>query len=148
MRVFDDGQGIFPAQPIGGLPHEGVGGVVVVIPLAVHKGYGVQHKMVMQMMLVKMGGNHHLKAVAPKLLCQLYADGVGGFGGGFPRSEGLVAVEGKDTIRFLELQLCPGHLLTGGDRVAVDAGDVKLLFGLGILLGIFQHVPQALKIGT
>ena len=36
--------------------------------------------MVMQMVLVKVGGNHHLKAVAPKLLCQLYADGVGGFG--------------------------------------------------------------------
>lgn len=46
FRVFYHGQAMLPAKLVGGLPHEGVGGLAVVVLLPVHKGNRVQHKMV------------------------------------------------------------------------------------------------------
>lgn len=100
------------------------------------------------LIFIKVGGNHHFKAVAPKLFCQLHADGVGGFRGGLPRREGLVAVKGQDAVLFLILPLSAAHLPAGGGRVAVEAGHKELFFGFDILLGIIQHLAQALKVGT
>lgn len=65
LRVLNDGQTVFPAKLVRGLPHKGIGAFAVVVFLPVHKRDGVQHKMVMYVFPVQMGGNHHLKPVSP-----------------------------------------------------------------------------------
>lgn len=41
LRVFYHGQAIVPAKLVGGLPHEGVGGLTAIVLLPIHKGDGV-----------------------------------------------------------------------------------------------------------
>ena len=66
LRVFDHRQPVFPAKRIGNRLH-----IVVVLSGAVvfdtvRKGYGVDDKVIVQMIFfVKVGGDDHLIAVAP-----------------------------------------------------------------------------------
>ena len=82
-----------PAKIIRHPAHLGICGLIGVEPLAIHAGYGIEDKMVVQDAGVQMGGDYHLKAVAPESVCQLHADLMCLFRGDLPRLEGLVAME-------------------------------------------------------
>lgn len=56
FRVFYHGQAMLPAKPVGGLAHEGVGGLAVIVLLSINKGDGVQHKMVVDVLTIQVGG--------------------------------------------------------------------------------------------
>jgi len=65
LRGFNNGQAMLPAQFVRSASHEGIGGLAVVVLLAVHERNGVQHKMVVNVFLVQMRCYDHLKTVSP-----------------------------------------------------------------------------------
>ena len=70
---------------------------------------------------VKVGGDDHLIAVAPKPGRQLYADLMRQFGRGLAGSKGLVAVIGHRAVLLAEPLFYRQHFITGGGGRAVDA---------------------------
>ena len=66
LRLLDYRQPVFPAKLVGNRLHFVVILSGAVVFDAVHKGYGVDDKVVVQMIFfVKVGGDDHLIAVAP-----------------------------------------------------------------------------------
>ena len=72
---------------------------------------------------VQMGSNQHLIPVSPQLPGQLHADFMSQLRGALPRGKTLVAVIGDDAFLLSKALLHRLHLLAGGGRGTVDAGD-------------------------
>ena len=66
LRLLDHRQSVFPAKLVGNRLHLVIVLLGAVVFDAVRKGYGVDDKVIVQMIFfVKMGGDDHLIAVAP-----------------------------------------------------------------------------------
>ena len=108
--LFNDGQSILPAQPVGDFHHSLSLGFGVVIFAAVPEGHGVEAEVTVQMFLVEVGGDDDLKAVAPHLLCQLYANLVGKLRRDLLRLKALIAVPSDVAVRLAVAFLGEDHL--------------------------------------
>ena len=96
------------------------------------------------MLLVEVGGDDDLKAVAPHFLCQLHADFVGKLRCDLLRLEALVAVPSNISIRLAVAFLGEDHLPQRRFLQAVDGGDIlALLRGLRAL-DIGKHIIEVL----
>ena len=91
---------------------------------AVHKGYRIQHKMIVQMVfLIQMGRHQHLIPFAPKPLRQLHADLMRQLRRGLAGREGLIPMVGDHTVLLAETLFYCQHLVPCRGRQAVDAAD-------------------------
>ena len=144
--VFNHGQGIFTAKLIGTLTEQTQICFVVVVVLAVRKGNGVDHKVIMQTVRVKVGCDNDLKSVAPHFLGKFNADLVSLFWRKLPRLKALKTVI-ADNFTFI-VPLCFGnqHFISGGCGVAVYARDKKLLLGLVAVGSVFHHISESLQV--
>ena len=122
LWVFDHRQPVFPAKLIGNCLHFVVVLAGAVVFDAVRKGYGVDDKVVVQMIFfVKVGGNDHLIAVAPKPGRQLYANLMRQLRRGLAGGKGLIAVVGHRAILLAKPLFHCKHFITGGSGRAVNA---------------------------
>lgn len=70
---------------------------------AVHKGHGVYHKMIVQVIgLIQMGSNHHLIFFTPQFFGQLQPDLMGGLWVGLSGGKALIAVIGHRAVLLPE----------------------------------------------
>ena len=100
MRPLNDGQSVFPAQPVGDFHHSLSLGLGIIVLAAVPKGHGVEAKVAVQMFFIQMSGDDDLKAVAPHFLCQLHANLVGKLRRDLLRLEALIAVPSDVAVGF------------------------------------------------
>ena len=97
-----------------------------------------------------MGGNQHLKPLAPDLAGQCHADFVALLRGDFPLAEALVGVERHHAVRLAEALLHSPHILPRVSGAAMDAGDklgALVQLGLGIILRIVQRLGKSIVFG-
>ena len=88
---------------------------------AVRKGNRVQYKVIVQMIFfVKVGGDDHLIAVAPKPGRQFHADLMRQFGRGLAGGKGLIAVIGHRAVLLAEPLFHRQHFITGSGGRTVD----------------------------
>ncbi|MPM74899.1 hypothetical protein SDC9_121888 [bioreactor metagenome] len=98
------------------------------------------------MLLVKMGGNHHLKAVAPQLFGSFHTDLVRKLGRSLFVTEALVGMK-RDCSADLSVPLFGHHhLLCCGFRNTVDTADKMLPIGFISIRGIFHDIKNTLHI--
>ena len=142
----DYGQPIFFTQPIGSSPHFKVAFFAGVELLAVEIGYRIEHKMVMKAMRIQVCCHDYL-ILRPQLSRKLYAYRVRRVCIHFSLGKALVAMKGKNTVRFAELPLCKLHLLSGAAGIAIKRGHIVLLFGLKIVHGVVHNVAHGLVFG-
>ena len=117
-----------PAKLVGGLAHEGVGGLAVVILLSIHKGDGVQHKMVVDVLTVQGGWLPPLETCPPQSPGQFYANLMGLLQRDLSGSEGLVAMVGDNPVLFAVLLFHHLHFIPSNLRGAVlikAEGEIK-----------------------
>ena len=70
--AFNDRQALLTADVIGNTANiSEVGFEVTAVHSAVHERYGVKNNVAVDVLMVHMGGNHHLKAVTQKPLGKL-----------------------------------------------------------------------------
>ena len=120
--MLDHRQSVFPAKLVGNRLHLVIVFLGAVVLDAVRKGYGVDDKVIVQMIFfVKVGGDNRLIAVAPKPGRQLYADLMRQFRRGLAGSEGLIAVIGHRTVLLAEPLFYRQHFITGSGGRTVDA---------------------------
>ena len=119
---------------------------------AVRKGYGVDDKVIVQMIFfVEVGGDDHLIAVAPKPRRQLYADLMCQFRRGLAGGKGLIAVIGHRAVLLAEPLFHRQHFITGGGRRAVDARH-KTVKRCAVLVrflridGVADHIGKLLPV--
>ena len=108
--LFNDGQAIFPAQPVGDFHHSLSLGLGIVVLAAVPKRNGIKAEVTVDMLLVEVGGDDDLKAVAPHFLCQLHADFVGKLRRDLLRFETLIPVPSDIAVRLSVTPLSEDHL--------------------------------------
>ena len=102
--------------------------------------------MAVQMFFVQMCGDDNLKAVAPHLLCQLYANLVGELRCDLLRLEALIPVPSDIAVRFSVTLLGEDHLPQRRFFQTVDGGDIlALLRGLRAL-DIGKHIIEVLQL--
>ena len=122
LRMRDHRQTVFPAKLVGNRLHLVIVLSGTVIFDAVCKGYGVDDKVIVQMIFfVKVGGDDHLIAVAPELGRQFHTDLMCQFGCGLAGGKGLIAVIGYRAVLLTEPLFYCQHFITGGGGRAVDA---------------------------
>ena len=112
------------------------------------KGYGVYHKMVMEIIGIEVGGNNNFIFLAPHTPCGFQADFVRFFGSYFARLKALIPVIRHIAACFAEALFCCRHTLIGSFCIAVDTADIHTLIGLFIIGNILQggveiavHIP-------
>ena len=100
--------------------------------------------MIVQMLLVQMGGDNDLKLVAPHFLSGLNADGVALLRGDLSGLEALIAVPCDIAIVFAKLLLSQDHLLQSDFLDAVDSGDIFTHISFIGILGIGKDIDKIL----
>ena len=123
-RVLDHGNGVFPAQMVRYLPHSGVVGGRIVEFVAVHKGHGVDDKVVVIVSGIAVGRHYNFKTPAPQLLRQPDADLMGCLRRDLIRFEGLIPVVAYPPPRLAPQPLRFHELRGGGVLPAVQAGHI------------------------
>ena len=146
MRILNDGQPVFPAKPVGDFHHSLSLGVGVVIFAAVPKRNGVEAKVTVDMLLVEVGGDDDLKAVAPHFLCQLYANLVGKLRCEFLRFEALIPVPSDIAVGLSVALLGQNHLPQSSFLQAVEGGDILALLRSLRALDIGKHIIEVLQL--
>lgn len=116
-----------------------------VVLATVLEGYGVDTKMVMQMLLVQMGRNNDLKPVAPHLLCQHHAQCVTLLRRDLSGLEALIAVPCNVAVLLTIALLGQDHLLKGNILLAIDGSDELPCSGLVGILGVGKHIEKSCK---
>ena len=100
--------------------------------------------MAVDMLLVEVGGDDDLKAVAPHFLCQLHADFVGKLRCDLLRLEALVAVPSDVAVRLSVTLLGEDHLPQSSFLQAVEGGDILALLCGFRALDIGEHIIEVL----
>ena len=154
--MFDHGQPILPAQPVGFPLHVVVilFGTVVLDP--VNERNRVHHKVVVQVIgFIQVGCHQHLVFLTPQCFCQLQPDLMGHFRGGLAGGKALIAVISHRAFLLAKPLFYGHHLITGGGGAAIHPGNKSLhdrhilivhhRFSRFLLLdGILDHVGKAL----
>lgn len=108
------------------------------------KGYGVDNKMIVKIIGVKMSGNNNFIIRTPHTPCGFHSDFVCFFGSDFARHKALIPVIGYIAAHFAKAFLGRHHTLIGSLGVAVDTADIYSLIGLFIVGHILQGGIQVL----
>ena len=157
LRVFNDGQPIFPAKPVGFFLH-----IIVILFAAVkldpvNKRNGIQDKVVVQMVFsVQMRGYQHLIFFTPQLFCQPQPNLVRYFRRSLSGGKGLIPMVGYHAALLAEPLFDRNHFVAGCHGGAVYAGNKPLhdfrtlivRFGflrLFLLYRVFDHVGKSLR---
>ena len=98
------------------------------------------------MLLVEVGGDDDLKAVAPHLLCQLYANLVGKLRCDLLRLEALITVPSDIAVRLSVTLLGEDHLPQRSFLQAVEGGDILTLLRSLRALDIGEHIIEVLQL--
>ena len=146
LGMLDHGQPMLPAEPVRDLLEVVQALGIGMEPLAVRKGYGVDCKVVVQVIPVQVGGNDHLEPVSPEFTRKLHSDLVGLFRRHLSGCEGLVGVESHGAVGLAKVPLDGVHLQPGHIRGTVDAGDKLPLIGLISPPHIVQHRFQGIRL--
>ena len=101
--------------------------------------------MIVQMLLVQMGGDNDLKPISPHLPCQLHPQSVTLFRRDFSGLEALVAVPRNITVLLAVTLFGENHLLQGNVFLAVDGGNELAARCLVWILSVGKHVEEALQ---
>ena len=102
--------------------------------------------MAVDMLLVEVGGDDDLKAVAPHLLCQLYANLVGKLRRDLLRLKALISVPGDIAVRLAVALLGEDHLPQSSFLQAVEGGDILALLRSLRALDIGKHIVEVLQL--
>ena len=97
-----------------------------------------------------MGGDQHLKPLAPDLAGQCHADLVALLRGDLPFAEALVGVERHHAVCFTKALLYSPHIFPRMICPAMDAGDelgALVQLGLGIILCVVQCLGKGIVFG-
>ena len=97
-----------------------------------------------------MGGDQHLKPLAPDPACQRHADLVELLRGDLALAEALVGVERHHAVCFTKAFLYGSHILPRMVCPAMDAGDklgALVQLGLGIILRIVESLGKGIVFG-
>ena len=144
LGLLHHGQAVFPAKFVGDSPHFVIVFPGTVVADAIHKGYGVHHKMTMQVVfLIQMGGDQHLIFLAPQLPGQLYADLMGQFRCSLTGGKGLIPMIGDDTVLLAEALLDCQHLIPCRCGQTVDAADQLSQYGDAFAVQRLRRFIQA-----
>ena len=116
------------------------------------KGYGVDHKMIVQGIRIQMGGDYDLVFLAPHLLCSLHANGMGLLRCDLTWLKALESMVSHIPTRLPKLPLGCHHRAIGVMLGTVDGADIHFLVGLFIVLCItqcpVQIIVQILLVGS
>ena len=100
--------------------------------------------MIVNMILVKVCRDHHLKSISPHFVCQLHTDFVGDIRRNFTHLEALISVPRNIFIVFSVLLFGQNHLLQGDFFPTVDS--VHILIGSFIRAAdVFKNVEEILR---
>ena len=124
MRVSNHAQPVLLTDAVGYVPQPLYLGLGIVVFLPVPEAHGIEQIMIVQVILVQMGRDKNLEAVAPHLLRQRYADIVALLRGHLAGLEALVAVERNISVCFPVLPLGQDHLFQRRLLQTVDGSDV------------------------
>jgi len=102
--------------------------------------------MAVDMLLVEVGGDDDLKAVAPHLLCQLYANLVGKLRRDLLRLKALISVPGDIAVRLAVALLGEDHLPQRRFFQTIDGGDILTLLRGFRALDIGKHIIEVLQL--
>ena len=111
MRSGNNRKTIFLAQPIRCIPQTLLLLLGVVVLAAVTKGYGIESKVIMDVVFIQMRGDHNLEPIAPHFLCQLNTDLMSQLRFHFAYLEALIAVPCDIVIVLTVLLFGQDHLL-------------------------------------
>ena len=103
-----------------------------------------------QIIRVHVGGDQHLKSLAPDLASQRHADPMALLRGDFPFAETLVGMERHHAVCFTKAFLYSPHILPRMVCPAMDAGDklgALVQLGLGIVLCVVQCLGKGIVFG-
>ena len=103
--------------------------------------------MIMQIVRVHVGGDQHLKPLAPDLAGQCHADFMALLRGYLPLAETLVGVERHHAVRFTKAFLYSPHIFPRMIYPAMNAGDelgALVQLGLGIVLCIVESLGKGI----
>ena len=96
---------------------------------------------------VNVGGDHHLKAVAPQFFCKLYSYLVSLVRGHFSLAKALISVIGNIAAGLAKSYLGGVELVTCELHAAVDPGRVEELLCFVLVCRICDHVGESLPLG-
>ena len=102
--------------------------------------------MTVDMLLVEMGGDNDLKAIAPHFLCQLYANLVGKLRRDLLRLEALIPVPSDIAVGLSVALLGEDHLPQSSFLQAVEGGDILALLRSLRALDIGEHIIEVLQL--
>ena len=97
-----------------------------------------------------MGGDQHLKPLAPDPACQRHADLVELLRGDLALAEALVGMERHHAVCFTKAFLYSPHIFPRMVCPAMDAGDelgALVQLGLGIVLCVVQRLGKSIVFG-
>ena len=156
LGVFNDGQAVFPAQPVGFPLHGKVVLFAAVILDPVNERYGVDNKVVVQVMgFVQMGGHQHLVFFTPQFFRQGKADLMGQLRRSLAGGKALIAVVGHSPVLLSKPLFHRHHLVAGSRGAAIHPGDKPLHDRRAFFIGrnparfllpgsVLDHVRKAL----
>jgi len=143
--VLNDGNGELSAEPVGHLPHPGIVGRRIVELIAVCVGHGIDHKMIVIMPGVAVGGHDHLKSVAPQFFRKAHPDLMGGFRRDLICLERLIPVVADPAIQLAPQTLGFHELRCGVGLRAVQAGHIGTVFCFHIVGSVFHHAVNGVQ---
>ena len=106
--------------------------------------------MVVQVIRIHVGGDQHLKALAPNLAGQRHANFVALLRSNLPFAETLVGMERHHAVCFPKAFLYGSHILPRMVCPAMDAGDklgALVQLGLGIVFCVVQCLGKGIVFG-
>ena len=138
----DNGQPIFPAQPVADAADLRVAFAVGNVLLMLRKIHSTENNMVMAMLLVDVGSNDILILAAKNFICKPPSDLVGLRIADLARLKGLYQVMGEIVAFLHGKQPCFFKLKVCGFHGAAERGHQQLIVGLcrinDIVNGFFQ----------
>ena len=103
----DDGQAVFSAQTVPGSAYLVVAAFAGMVVLVVGETDRIENQMVVNMLLVDMGGKYKFVLTTHYFFCQLHPDLVGFLGGDLPRLKGLDQVAAQVCVLVDGMVACP-----------------------------------------
>ena len=139
----DDRQTVFLAKPVGGAADIVITPLVGMIMLVIRKADCIENQVIMNMILVDMGGKYKLVLAAQDFFCEFHADPVGLLRRDLPRLKGLDQVTAQVRSLVDGVAAGPGKFDIRGLSGAAIGGDqqlsVRLFRVADIVNGCFQR---------
>ena len=140
------GQLMLQAYLISNMPKVTPRLFLVLKPLSIHKGNGVDDEVTVEMFCIQVSGNNHLKSLAPHLSHKLHSNLLRLFRSDLVFLETQIPVICLNPTRLIELFLDGNELITSHIHIAVDTIAEKLVLRFFLVLRIGKHIFERLII--